>query len=215
MERRKKKENSGFYIALCCCAVIIAAVGYAGRMSMVEKEDPEIAKVAESTQVPEVVKVPAPEKKATEPKADVEVNNNVVVEEPLHFEMPVEGRVIAEFSGDDLVYNEALKDWRAHSGVDFEAKAGVEVCASASGVCEDIFDCEMGRCIVINHRDGFATMYANLGEDTELKKGDKVEKGDKIGVVGNTALGDVTAGEHLHFEIIKDKKNVNPVDYLD
>lgn len=213
MDRKRKKGNSGFYITLCCCAVIIAAVGYAGRISMVEEEEPEAARVAEATKPPEVdVKpeaTPLPKQKTKE------VNNNVVVEEPLHFELPVEGRVIAEFSGDDLVYNEALKDWRAHSGVDFEAKLGDEVMASAEGMVEDVFDSEMGRCVIINHRDGFKTMYANLGEDTTLKKGDKVSKGDKIGMIGNTALGDISEGEHLHFEMIKNGETVNPVDYLD
>ena len=58
-------------------------------------------------------------------------------------------------------------------------------------------------------------MYANLSEDTTLKKGDKVSKGDKIGMIGNTALGDISEGEHLHFEMIKNGETVNPVDYLD
>lgn len=210
---RKRRGNSGFYITLCCCAVIIAAVGYAGRISMVEEEEPEITRVAESAEVPEATPkpeaAPVPEKKAEE------VNNNVVVEEPLHFEFPVEGKIIAEFSGDDLVYNEALKDWRAHSGVDFEAKQGSDVLASAAGTVEEVFDSEMGRCVIIDHRDGFKTMYANLGEDTTLKKGDKVSKGDKVGTTGNTALGDISEGGHLHFEMIKNGENVNPVDYLD
>jgi len=213
MERKRKKGNSGFYITLCCCAVIIAAVGYAGRMSMVEEEEPEVARVAEATQAPEEEKEPEPTA-VPKPKAK-EVNNPVVVEEPLHFELPVEGKIIAEFSGDDLVYNEALKDWRAHSGVDFESKLDSDVLASADGTVEDVFDSEMGRCIIINHRDGFQTMYANLDENTTLKKGDKVSKGDKIGKIGNTALGDVSEGEHLHFEMIKNGENVNPVDYLD
>ena len=215
MERRKKKENSGFYIALCSCAVIIAAVGFAGRLSMVEEEESDIAKVAEATQVPKVQVEETEEKVVQKPEKKIEVNNNVVIEEPLTFALPVEGKVLAEFSGDDLVYNEALKDWRAHSGVDFSAKLGDEVYSSADGVCEDVFDCEMGRCVVIGHKDGFATMYANLGEDTAVKKGDSVAKGDKIGTVGNTALGDATEGEHLHFEVVKNGENVNPVDYLD
>ena len=215
MERRKKKGNSGFYIALCCCAVIIAAVGFAGRLSMVEEAEPEIAGVVEATQVPETKDEKKEETLVYEVKENVEVNNNVVIDEPLTFELPVEGKVVADFSGDDLVYNEALKDWRAHNGVDFSARLGDEVHTCADGVCQDVFDCEMGRCVVIDHKDGFATMYANLNEDTTVKKGDKISKGDLIGTIGNTALGDITAEEHLHFEIIKDGQNENPVEYLD
>lgn len=214
LERRKKKGNGAFYIALCSCAVIIAAVGFAGRISMVEEKEPETARSNEPVVVEE--NTPKPQEKQAEKKDEnLEVNNTVVVEEPLHFELPVQGKIIAEFSGDDLVYNETLKDWRAHSGVDFEAKLGEEVRASADGVVEEVFDSELGRCVVVDHEDGYATMYANLSEDSSLKKGDKIAKGDKIGTVGNTALGDSTNGEHLHFEIVKDGKNVNPVDYLD
>lgn len=214
MERKKKKDNGVFYIAICCCAVIIAAVGFAGRLSMVEEKKPEVARSNE----PVVVTESTPEPRAQEiaqKKENVEVNNNVVVEEPLHFELPVQGKVVAEFSGDDLVYNETLKDWRAHSGIDFEAKLGEDVLCSADGVVEDVFDSELGRCVVVDHRDGYRTMYANLNEDSGVKKGDKIAKGDKVGTVGNTALGDTTNGEHLHFEIVKDGDNVNPVDYLD
>lgn len=214
MERRKKKDNGVFYIAICCCAVIIAAVGFAGRLSMVEEKEPEIARSNEPLIVEE--NQPKPEvKETTPPKQDMEVNNNVVVEEPLHFELPVTGKVVAEFSGDDLVYNETLKDWRAHSGVDFEAKLGEDVLCSADGVVEDVFDSELGRCVLVDHKDGYRTMYANLNEEVSLKKGDKIAKGDKVGTVGNTALGDSTNGEHLHFEIVKDGENINPVDYLD
>lgn len=214
MERKKKKDNGVFYIAICCCAVIIAAVGFAGRLSMVEEKEPEVARSNEPVVVTE--STPEPRAQETAPKKEnVEVNNNVVVEEPLHFELPVQGKVVAEFSGDDLVYNETLKDWRAHSGVDFEAKLGEDVLCSADGVVEDVFDSELGRCVVVDHRDGYRTMYANLNEDSGVKKGDKIAKGDKVGTVGNTALGDSTNGEHLHFEIVKDGDNVNPVDYLD
>lgn len=210
MERKRKKNNGVFYIAICTCAVIIAAVGFAGRISMVEEKETELVK-SESTPKPMVA---TPEPVRTE-SDEVEVNKNVVVEEPLHFNLPVEGKVIAEFSGDDLVYNETLKDWRAHSGVDFSAKLGETVKASADGTIEDIFDSELGRCVIIDHGDGFATMYANLSEETTYNIGDKIKKGDKVGTIGNTALGDSTSGEHLHFEIIKDGKNVNPVDFLD
>lgn len=214
MERRRKKSNGVFYIAICTCAVIIAAVGFAGRISMVEEKGPET--IGRENSPEPAVATPVPSPQASMKKSDdVEVNKNVVVEEPLRFDLPVEGKVIAEFSGDDLVYNETLKDWRAHSGVDFSAKLGEVAKASADGTVEDIFDSELGRCVVIDHGDGFKTMYANLSEETTYKKGDKVKRGDNVGTIGNTALGDITNGEHLHFEIIKDGENVNPVDYLD
>lgn len=217
MERKKKKKNGGAYLAICCCALIVAIVGYANRMSLKENEE----KIGDIVEV-----VPEDEGIQTSQKAEVEVPDAELVletedvptesEKPevIEFLTPVSGKVIEEYSGDDLVYNEALKDWRSHSGVDFEAKIGEEVKASAKGVVESVFDSNMGRCVIIDHQNGFRTMYANLEETEKVKEGDEVMAGDVIGTVGNTALGDITDLEHVHFEVIKDGNNVNPTEFL-
>ena len=59
------------------------------------------------------------------------------------------------------------------------------------------------------------TVFANLEESTLVKPGDEVSEGNVIGTVGNTALGDATELPHLHFEIIKDGINVDPIDFLE
>lgn len=225
MERRKKKkENGGFYIAVCCCAVVIAIVGYANRIPDEETQpDEKIVQKAEVLEVPENEKnaenVPETERKITEEpvseeKDNVTVAKNVEVEE-IRFCPPVGGKVTEEYSGDELVYNEALKDWRAHSGVDFEAKMNEKVLCSAKGTVLEVFDSSLGRCVIVDHKNGFTTMYANLNEDTAVKAGDEVEEGDVIGTVGETALGDSSDGPHLHFEMMKQGKNVNPAEYLE
>ncbi len=218
MERKKKKKNGGAYIAICCCALIVAIVGYANRMSLKENEEEKIGDIVEV--------VPGDEATQTSQKAEVEVPDTEIakeseekpddIEKPevIEFVAPVSGKVIEEYSGDDLVYNEALKDWRAHGGVDFEAKIGEDVCASAKGIVESVFDSNMGRCVIIDHQNGFRTMYANLEETEKVKEGDEVMAGDVIGTVGNTALGDITDLEHVHFEMIKDGNNINPTEYL-
>ena len=214
MERKKKKKHAGVYLTICSCAVIIAMVGYAGRISMEEPQENNVVEVPEVT--------PEDTVSETSQKIEVEVPDSEgsleteVVEKPevIEFLAPVDGKVIEEYSGDDLVYNEALKDWRAHSGVDFEAKIGDSVKASAKGVVESVFDSNMGRCVTIDHKNGFVTMYANLEENTAVKEGDEVQAGDVIGTVGNTALGDITDLEHVHFEMMNAGENVNPVDHL-
>lgn len=220
MERKKKKDRSGFYIALCSCAVIVAIAGYASRISLTE-DNPE-------NNLAKTIETPTPQEKAPEeilatreavpegtPAADSPVSTNTEVEEEIHFTAPVGGKVIEEFSGDDLVYHEALKDWRAHSGVDFEAEIGEKVTACAAGIVESVFDSSLGRCVIIDHENGYKTMYANLNEDTQVKEGDKLLSGDTIGTVGNTALGDSTDLPHLHFEMTVDNETVNPTEYLE
>ena len=109
--------------------------------------------------------------------------------EDIGFIRPVEGRILEEFSNDDLVYNEALKDWRVHSGVDLEAESGEQVVAAANGVVERVFYSNMGKSIEIDHQNGYKTVYSNLDEDTQINPGEEVAEGDVIGLVGNTALG--------------------------
>lgn len=231
MERKKKKEGSGIYIAICCCVVIIAIVGYANRISLKDDtEENRIAQRVEVAEAPEVTSTPI-KAEVTEKKEEIEtkaaaentdtedepmtVNRNVEVEEEIQFNAPVKGKVIEEYSGDDLVYNEALKDWRTHSGVDFAAEMGEQVLCSAAGVVERVFDSNMGRCVIVDHQNGFKTMYANLNENTQVKEGDELAQGDVVGIVGDTALGDSTDEPHLHFEMISDNKNVNPAEYLE
>lgn len=214
----KKKKNGGAYIAICCCALIVAIVGYANRMSLKESEEEKINDIVE-VQPDNIIAETSQKAEVEVPDAEIAKENQDDTQESekpevIEFAAPVSGKVIEEFSGDDLVYNEALKDWRAHSGVDFEAKIGEDVCASAKGVIESVFDSNMGRCVIIDHQNGFRTMYANLEETEKVKVGDEVRAGDVIGTVGNTALGDITDLEHVHFEMMKDGENVNPAEYL-
>lgn len=219
MERKKQSKNGGLYLALCSALVIVAMVGYAGRMSLKENQEEEVP-----TPIAEIT--PEPELKQTTQKAEVIVaeenepeDKPDVVEEKtepeiIEFHAPVGGKVIEEYLGDDLVYSEALRDWRTHKGTDFAAELGEEVKTSAKGTVEKVFDSGMGRCVIIDHKNGFRTMYANLEEDTKVKEGDEVNAGDVIGRVGNTALGDITDLPHVHFEMMKDGNYVNPTDFL-
>lgn len=218
MERKKRGKNGGLYLAICSCLVIVAMVGYAGRISLKESE--------EDMKTPIVEVPPETEIKQTTQKAEVivaedneqgeqeEVQEEKTDAEVIEFYAPVSGKVIEEYLGDDLVYSEALRDWRTHKGVDFAAEMGEDVKTSAPGVVERVFDSGLGRCVIVDHRNGFSTMYANLEEDTLVKEGDEVKAGDVIGKVGNTALGDITDLPHVHFEMMKEGNSVNPAEFL-
>ena len=219
MERKKKKDVSKFYIAVLCCAVIIAIVGYANRVSLKEETPTKENELSQLSPSPKAEQIIIEEKKEqSEPKdiTDTQqpVNKNVQTEEKIQFNAPVSGNIIGEFSGEDLIYNETLKDWRSHSGVDFSAGMGEQVFCSANGIVEAVFDSGLGRCVTIDHQNGFKTLYANLNEDTKLSKGDEIAQGDVIGTVGNTALGDLTEEAHLHFEMLQNNIPVNPADFL-
>ncbi|MBR4721025.1 MAG: M23 family metallopeptidase [Clostridia bacterium] len=215
----ERKGKSGIYITVCSLAVIAAVIGFAGKRN---KKEELPKKVVES--IPEVQQVQTVE---SETKPQTKEKNISVAEEATvsvskaakvneaKFVRPVNGKVIEEFSDNNLIYNEALRDWRTHNGVDLEAESGTQVIAAANGIVENVFDSNMGMCVLIDHQNGYKTVYANLDDSIAVKKGDEVAEGDVIGIVGNTALGDATDLPHLHFEITKDGENVNPTEYIE
>lgn len=73
---------------------------------------------------------------------------------------------------------------------------------------------DFGLTIVIEHVNGFKTVYSNLLTSEFVKEGESIEKGQSIGTVGNSASFEIVDEPHLHFEIIKDNVNVDPNIYL-
>lgn len=101
---------------------------------------------------------------------------------------------------------------RMHYGVDFSAPRGTPVYTTGDGVVKKVKTNYggYGKEILIDHGYGYITRYAHLSE-FNIKKGHKVKRGECIGYIGST--GKSTA-PHLHYEVIKDKRKVNPVHYF-
>ena len=142
-----------------------------------------------------------------------EENKEKTVE--LNFQKPVEGEVIKEYAQDNLVYSETLKEWVTHSGIDIKADKTTVVKSAEAGTVKSIKnDPRYGLTIVIDHRNNFQTVYSNLLTSEFVVEGEKVEKGQSIGTVGNTAVFEIADEPHLHFEILKDSLPVNPSEYI-
>lgn len=133
----------------------------------------------------------------------------------LSFEMPVEGEIVREFAQDSLIYSETLNEWTTHSGIDIQADKTTVVKAAEAGTIKSIKnDPRYGLTIVIEHDDNYQTIYSNLLTAEFVVEGEKVEKGQSIGTVGNTAVFEVADEPHLHFEIWKDSLPVDPSIYI-
>lgn len=97
-----------------------------------------------------------------------------------------------------------------HAGLDFAAKTGTPVFATADGVVETAGrKSEYGNCIDIAHGYNYLTRYAHLSEIL-VKEGDKVSRGEMIGKVGSTGK---STGPHLHYEVRFKDEPQNPVNY--
>ncbi len=132
-----------------------------------------------------------------------------------NFEKPVEGEIVREYAQDNLIYSETLKEWTTHTGIDFKADKTTVVKAAETGTIKSIKnDPRYGLTIVIEHDNSLQTVYSNLLTSEFVVEGEKVEKGQSIGTVGNTAVFEIADEPHLHFEIIKDSIPVDPSMYI-
>ena len=98
-----------------------------------------------------------------------------------------------------------------HKGMDFTAPRGTAIYATSAG---DVIRAHnsssgYGKHIRINHGYGYVTLYAHLSK-YNVRKGQKVKRGDIIGFVGNTGR---SQAPHLHYEVIKDGIAINPINF--
>lgn len=133
----------------------------------------------------------------------------------LNFVKPVEGDIVRDFAVDSLVYSDTLQEWTTHTGIDIKADKTTVVKSAEAGIVKTIKnDPRYGLTVIVEHENGFQTVYSNLLTSEFVVEGEKVEKGQSLGTVGNTAAFEIADEPHLHFEILKDLVQVDPNIYL-
>ena len=98
-----------------------------------------------------------------------------------------------------------------HAGMDFTAKQGTPIYATGDGrvVFADYATNGYGMHVIVDHGFDYETLYGHLSE-LKVRDGQRVKRGDVIGLVGNTGL---SAGPHLHYEVHKGGEPVDPANY--
>lgn len=135
--------------------------------------------------------------------------------EKLEFIMPVEGDVMRDYTKDTLVFSNTLQQWVSHEAVDILSQIASPVKAIEAGkVIEVKSDPRYGYIIILEHGQGYQSVYCNLSTLDMVHVGKEVEKGQVISGIGNTALYEIKDNPHLHFELMKDGKNVNPLEHI-
>lgn len=100
---------------------------------------------------------------------------------------------------------------RFHRGIDFTAPAGYHVFATASGIVRKVEKHPLwGNRVMIEHSPTFTTVYAHIGS-VKVLQGKRVLRGD---VIGETGMSGLTSGPHVHYEILRSDKQVDPELYL-
>ncbi len=147
--------------------------------------------------------------------SDSNANKSETKQAEISFSKPVEGEIVKEFAQDNLIYSNTLEEWTTHTGIDIKAEKTTVVKAAEAGMVKSIKnDPRYGLTIVIEHQNGFQTVYSNLLTSEFVVEGENVEKGQSLGTVGNTAAFEIADEPHLHFEILKDSVAVDPSIYL-
>jgi murein DD-endopeptidase MepM/ murein hydrolase activator NlpD len=101
---------------------------------------------------------------------------------------------------------------KMHNGIDFSAPVGTPVYATGHGVVKVASRSErgLGNQILIDHGYGYETLFACMDE-LDVRVGQEVKRGDKIGTVGNSGL---SVAPHLHYEVHLDGEPMNPINYF-
>ncbi|ARC86785.1 peptidase M23 family protein [Clostridium argentinense CDC 2741] len=219
-----KKE--GFYVILfvCLCAVATVAVITAGNRKDVATNPPVIEETAKA----EGDSVVDPKnfndalqvkKEELEPVPNVQVqkeNDSKAVSKQDNSEAvnPVKGSLARAYS-EDPVYMASTKDYRPHFGMDIKTEKGAPVVVAMDGVVKSVDVSTEGTYVEVDHQNGILTKYCNLEEKVNVKKGDNVKASQELGKIGNTTnFAYEEYGPHLHFEVSKDGKNVDPAKFV-
>ena len=240
---RKKSGGGLFYTILFVAIVTVGTTAYvmntrnAAQSGLTEKTAPQVAlNIPDRLPVkielpPEALTIETPDATAVSEEywqsddaqpVDEEVvfeeESAAVTAEPVtltSISSPVDGKIIKPHSDTELVYSKTMEDWRLHKGIDIGTAIGTEVKAAAEGTISECYtDTATGVTIIIDHGNGFATKYSNLASSKSASVGTAVQSGTVIGVVGDTAEFEIADEPHLHFEVIKDGRSIDPQSYF-
>ncbi|HMT28680.1 MAG TPA: M23 family metallopeptidase [Bacteroidia bacterium] len=104
------------------------------------------------------------------------------------------------------------KTTKFHEGLDFSAPVGTDIYATGNGIVKvvEIDSRGYGNHVIISHGFGYETLYGHMSQ-IKVRNGQKVKRGDIIGVVGSTGT---STAPHLHYEVIKQGTKINPINFF-
>ena len=122
---------------------------------------------------------------------------------------PVSGRILNAYSGDELVYSSTLGDWRTHNGVDYACTQGAAVAAPVAGkVVSAGAEGNWGTVVVLEDAAGRSWRLCGVA-DPDVKAGDTVTAGQKIGAVGTVGC-ECAEESHIHVEVKQGESYLDP-----
>ncbi|MGI6180589.1 MAG: peptidoglycan DD-metalloendopeptidase family protein [Agathobaculum sp.] len=211
-------STRGFYTILTVCGLIIAVSAWVLWTSISAPNEPPAAAdtpvITPAGALPDLSEdLPAAQQ---EPQPAEPADAEVAEESPAPAEeqpsapvqtvyapvyvRPVSGAVLTPFSGDELLFQPTLGDWRVHTGTDFAAEAGETVLALTDGAVTDVFEQGLyGTCVTMTHDGGLTTTYRGL-TDVRVSAGQAVSAGEAIGACAPSIEAEAALDPHIHVE---------------
>lgn len=223
-------ERQGFYVMLGVCVAVIIGSAIWTRSSQVPVIPPEnvTGDLADNLEVGSeadfvqrmsdvnwVTSQPGGSTAAPwQEAAVISVPDHTMLDHP-QMAWPLQGEVLRMHSEAAPVFLPTLGAWATHDGIDIAAKMGDPVHAVLSGTISAAYeDPLLGNVIEVQHPGGFTTRYAGLSTLELLKVGDPVKTGQLLAPLGQPIAVENEDPAHLHFEVLRDGKWVDPMEYL-
>ena len=219
-------RTKGYYIALTGCVAVLGAaaiVAFSDTDGVEEPPDITNAPVAYSNderleqamRTPAVSPTPAPTPTPAPIPDFTQAPTPTKAPKRAKASPPVQGEVIWGFAVDSLLYSRTLNQWMTHPGVDVASPKGTQVYAVFAGTVEAVYtDDAMGVTVEVQSPDGITAVYANLAKEPPVREGSRLNAGDMVGAVGDTAVSECGDKSHLHLELTKDGKYLDPSEYI-
>ncbi|MCB0642388.1 MAG: peptidoglycan DD-metalloendopeptidase family protein [Phaeodactylibacter sp.] len=120
-------------------------------------------------------------------------------------------RKVTLLSGFGYRIHPVFKIPKKHTGIDFTAPYGTPIQATGDGVVANVLrkGSGYGHHVIIDHGYGYQTLYGHMSR-IDVKPGQKVKKGQQIGLVGSTGT---STAPHCHYEVIYNNVKINPIDF--
>ena len=194
-------ERWGYVCVLLFCAALIGTTAVLTRPSQTQPVAPEVTRYVFPTPTPAPAAVQTVVH--TTPQAQT-------------FLMPCQGEIGMTFTETPTVYNQTLAEYAAHTGVDILTKEGEPVRAMESGTVTRVWeDVLMGHCMEITHRSGYVSAYCSLHSAGVVAEGTAVSRGQVIGTAGTSAAAECAEGPHVHVELRRTRKRVDPQKFME
>ncbi len=205
------KRNAVYFLIILCIASVATVIALAvTRNSALQNPD---ASITDNPQDEPTIKPDDP----TDDPVDKPDNpvNPTPVDEKQKFYAPVnDGTVSKNYSDTALVWNSTLKQYSTHLALDFTSE-DKNVFASCDGTVKETgYNALDGYYVILTHKDGYETRYLSLEAESTLKKGATVKQGQLLGKASATQGSESLDGDHVHFEVLKDGVNVNPLEVM-